>query len=131
MPAWVRAQAGIAASLGSSQWHRGTVPPSVGNSGAWFEQRTACVRDCKPIVGTAILEPEMRRAWLPVPTRHRRRSLALPSRIWSMRIMIVNAKAVLMPNSSMPSAASSAPSICHSPLRTSPEAPRVVIESTE
>ena len=40
-------------------------------------------------------------------------------------------KAVLMPKSNIPSAASNAPIIRQPPSSISPEAPRVVIESTE
>jgi hypothetical protein len=40
-------------------------------------------------------------------------------------------KAVLIPNSSMPSAASSAPISCQCGCSITPEAPRVAIESTD
>ena len=42
-----------------------------------------------------------------------------------------NRNAVLSPNSSMPSAASSAPSSFHSAVNARPESPRVVMESIE
>ena len=40
-------------------------------------------------------------------------------------------KAVLIPNSSIPSAASRAPSICQWGCNVTPDAPRVAIELTE
>ena len=43
----------------------------------------------------------------------------------------VKMKAVLMPNNSIPSAASRAPSICQSGSGVTPQAPRVAIRSTE
>jgi hypothetical protein len=74
-----------------------------------------------------------RPVWKPRRLFHRRlrRARSGLENIGQNTCSTANMKAVLMPNRSMPSAASSAPIISQWCCRISPEAPRVVIESTE
>ena len=65
------------------------------------------------------------------PARGQPGAAASPSISAMMRWNTANTKAVLMPNSSMPSAASSAPISRQSGVSSTSEAPRVVNESSE
>ena len=83
-----------------------------------------------PLQGRAVFPPGAEEQLFPLSLVQRQLAFEVGV-VRHAAILTVKMNAVLIPNKSTPSAASSAPIICQCGCSITPEAPRVAIESTE